>query len=174
MNIEVDELTQFPNSTHRVMKTPMGEMTMVTTPDAAFMVTPGGARDIPSSQRSAMESEARQSLLTVLRNINSPDYTFTVAGTEKVGDVDTKVLQVNAGGSIFKWYVDPASGRILRAVSAGRMGESVTDFTEWKTFSGINLPVAFTITAGGQPAGGGKFTTVEINPTIDPKLFVKP
>ena len=45
---------------------------------------------------------------------------------------------------------------------------------EWKKFGGVNLPVAFTVTAGGQPAGGGKLTTVEINPPVDPNAFAKP
>lgn len=174
MDVEVDEIIAYPDSTRRVMKTPMGEMTMVMTPNAAFMMTPMGNQDIPSSQRAAMAGESRQDLLTVLRNADNPDYTFAVTGTEKVGDVNASVLQVNAAGSQFKLYVNPASGRVLRKVSTGRMGEQVTDYTDWKVVNGLNLPVAMTITAGGQPAGGAKFTTIEINPAVDPKLFEKP
>lgn len=174
MDVDMEELVSYPDSSRRVMKTPMGEMTIVVTPTVAFMASPMGTQDMPGSQKSAIESEAKQDLITVLRNTSSPDYTFTATGTEKVGDVNAQVLQVSSGGSSFKWYVDPASGRILRKVSAGRMGEQVTDYTEWKMVNGINLPVAMTVTTGGQPAGGGKFTTVEINPTVDPKLFEKP
>jgi len=141
-------------------------------PAAAFMASPMGTQDIPASQRAAMESETRQDLITVLQN--SADYTFAVTGTEKVGDVDAQVLQVSSSGANFKWYVDPASGRILRRVSSGRMGEQVTDYTEWKTVNGVNLPTAFTIMTGGQPSGGGKLTTIEINPAVDPKIFDKP
>jgi hypothetical protein len=36
------------------------------------------------------------------------------------------------------------------------------------------MPVAFTNTTGGQPTGSGKLTTMEINPTVDPKIFEKP
>ena len=54
------------------------------------------------------------------------------------------------------------------------MGEQITEYTEWKNFNGLNLPIAFTVTAGGQPGGGGKMTTIEINPTVDPKAFDKP
>ncbi len=174
MDIEVDMLTKFPDTHRTVMKTPMGEMTIVSTPDAMFMSGPAGTQDLPGSQRAAMQSDARQDLLTVLKNADKPDYTFTVAGIEKVSYVDAQVLEVNSGGSAFKWYVDPATGRLLRKVAQGRTGEQVTDYTEWKKFGSLNLPVTFTVTAGGQPAGGGKITTVEINPPVDPNAFVKP
>ena len=174
MDIETDEVTSYPETSRRVMKGAMGEMTMVVSPNAAFMSTPNGSQDMPGSQKAAIQSEARQDMLTVLRNINNPDYTFTLAGTEKVGDINAQVLLINAGGTTLRWYVDPASGRILRKVANGRMGEQVTDYNEWKTFGGLNLPVAFTVTAGGQPAGEARFTLVEINPTIDPKWFEKP
>ena len=174
MDMEVDMLTKYPDAHRNVIKSPNGEMTFVSTADSAFMTGPMGTQDLPGSQRAAMQSDARQELLTVLKNAEKPDYTFSLAGTEKVSYVNAQVLEINSGGSTFKWYVDPATGRILRKVAQGRMGEQVTDYTEWKKFGSLNLPVTFTVTAGGQPAGGGKLTTVEINPTVDPALFQKP
>jgi len=174
MDVEVDQLTRYPDSHRNVMKTPMGEMTMVSTSEGAFMIGPMGTQDLPAPQRAGMQNESRQDLLTVLKNADKSDYTFTVTGNEKIGDIDAQVLQVNAAGSTFKWYVDPATGRILRKVAQGRMGEQTTDYTEWKKFGGVNLPVAFTVTADGQQAGSGKLTTVEINPPVDPSAFAKP
>ena len=174
VDVDLEEVISYPGSSRRVLKTPMGEMTMVMTPDAAFMASPMGSQDMPGSQRAAMQNEEKQDLITVLKNANSPDYSFSVVGTEKVGDVNAQILQVNAGGSTFKWDVDPATGRILRKTATGRMGEQVTEYNEWKTFGGINLPVAITVTTGGQQSGGAKMTTIEINPTVDPKIFEKP
>ena len=172
MDIDVDQLTRYPDSHRNIMKTPMGEMTMVSTSEGAFMITPNGTQDLPASQRAGMQNESRQDLLTVLKN--PENYTFNVTGSEKIGDIDAQVLEINTGGSTFKWYIDPATGRILRKVAQGRMGEQVTDYMEWKKFGGVNLPVAFSVTSGGQPAGGGKLTTVEINPPVDPNAFAKP
>ena len=174
MDIEVDMLTKYPDAHRNVIKSPNGEMTFVSTADSAFMTGPMGTQDLPGSQRAAMQSDARQELLTVLKNAEKADYTFSLAGTEKVSYVNAQVLEINSGGSTFKWYVDPATGRILRKVAQGRMGEQVTDYTEWKKFGSLNLPVTFTVSAGGQPAGGGKVTMVEINPPVDPKVFEKP
>ena len=133
-----------------------------------------GSQDMPGSQRTSMRNESRADIIAVLKNIDNPKYTFNVAGTEKVGTVDAQILTVDADGSPVKWLVDPTSGKILRRVAQSPRGESITDYTDWKTFDGITLPVAFTNTTDGQPTGTGKLTTMEINPTVDPKIFEKP
>ena len=174
MEIEVDATTKYPDSSRRIMKTPMGEMTMVSTPEGAFMMSPMGSQDMPGSQRTMMRSESRADIIAVLKNIDNPKYIFTTAGTEKAGTVDATILTVDADGTAVKWLVDPTSGKILRRVAQSPRGESITEYTEWKSFDGITLPVAFTTTTNGQQSGSGKLTTMEINPTVDPKIFEKP
>jgi zinc protease len=174
MDVEIDSIIRYPDSSRRIMKTPMGEMTMVSTPEGAFMMSPMGSQDMPGSQRTAMRTESRADILSILKNIDNPKYFFTTAGTEKVGTVDAQVLTIDADGTAVKWLVDPASGKILRRVAQSPRGESITDYTDWKSFDGINMPVAFTSTVAGQQTGSGKMTTMEINPTVDPKIFEKP
>lgn len=177
MDMEVESLMVFPDRQRAIMKMPMGEVTVVMTPDSAFMVLPGmGTRDMPGSQRDAARAESRQEMLTILKN---PDkYTFAVTGTEKINGVDAKVLEVALEGDSIKWYVDPASGKVLRRVSRARgpmgQGDQVTDFTAWGTYGGVTVPIAFTTTLNGEQISSGKVTTVEINPTIDPKVWEKP
>jgi zinc protease len=174
MDIEADTITKYPDYSRRIMKTPMGEMTMVSTPDAAFMMSPMGSQDMPGSQRTSMRNESRADIIAILKNIDNPKYIFTVAGSDKVGTVDAQVLTIDADGTSVKWLVDPASGKILRRVAQSPRGESITDYTDWKSFDGITIPVAFTNTTGGQQTASGKLTTMEINPTVDPKIFEKP
>jgi zinc protease len=174
IDFEIDAITQYPDSARTVMKTPMGEVTMAVTPAAAWMAGPMGVQDLPESQVTSMRNEARGDFLMILKNIGKPGYTFTAAGTEKIGDVNAQVVEVNTGSSTLKWSVDPATGKVLRKSAQGRQGETVTTYTEWKTFNGVTLPVAFTSTAAGQPLGSGKLTTVEINPKVDPAVFQKP
>jgi zinc protease len=174
MDIDVDLTARYPDSLRRVMKTPMGEMTMVMTPDAAFMIAPMGVQDIPGSQRDGMAKEARQDLLNVLKNVGKPGYTFTATRTEKIGNVDARAVEVGVEGTTMTWFIDPANGKLLRKFASGRMGETTTDFTEWKTVDGVTLPSAFTLTSKGENAGGGQLKSIEINPTVDPKLFQKP
>jgi zinc protease len=174
MDIEVDSTMKYPDSSRRIMKTPMGEMTMVMTSDAAFMSSPMGSQDMPGSQKTAIHNESRADIIGVLKNIDNPKYIFTVAGTAKVGTADASILSIDADGSPVKYVVDPTSGKILQRLSSSPRGDAVTDYTEWKTFDGITLPVSFTTTTAGQPSGSGKMTAMEINPTVDPKIFEKP
>jgi zinc protease len=174
MDIEADTITKYPDYSRRIMKTPMGEMTMISTPDGAYVSSPMGSQEMPSGQRTSMRNESRADIIAILKNIDNPKYIFTTAGTEKAGTVDAQVLTVDADGTAVKWLVDPSSGKILRRVSQSPRGESITDYTDWKTSDGITLPAAFSTTTAGQPSGSGKLTTIEINPTLDPKIFEKP
>ena len=174
MEIEVDSTMQYPASSRRLMKMPMGEITTILTPDVAYMISPMGSQDMPGSQRDMMRTESRADIINVLKNTDNPKYVFTVTGTEKVGTVDAQALTINADGTSVKWLVDPSSGKILRRIAQSPRGEAVTEYTEWKAFNGITLPVAFTTATNGQQSGSGKVTLMEINPTVDPKIFEKP
>jgi zinc protease len=174
MDVEVDTLVKYPDSSRRIMKTPMGEMTMIATPEGGYMVGPMGSQDMPGSQRTAMRNDSRGDMITVLQNVDNGKYTFSAGGTEKVGTVDAQVLSIDTEGSSIKWLVDPASGKVLRKVAPSPRGETVMDYTDWKTVDGITLPVAFASTTAGQPSGSGKMTTLEINPAVDAKAFEKP
>ena len=176
MDVEITSLTRYPNSTRAVMTTPMGQMTRVVSPEGAFMVTPMGTQDMPSSQRDAALNDMKTDLVTVLKNVDNPKYTFTAAGTEKIGEVETRVVEINADGQTVKWFIDPASGRLLRTVSraSGPMpGDVATDYTAWKTFGGINFPVAATMTRNGEKMGAMEVKTIETNVAVPADAFVK-
>lgn len=178
MAMEMDQIIQYPDTQRTVVKSPMGEMVMVSAPDAAFMVLPGaGARDMPGSQRDSMRETLRSDTLTILKNIDNPKYAFTAAGTEKIGDVETRVLAINADGVAVRWFIDPATGRILRRISPNRGpagGEQVTDYSDWKMVDGINVAMTGSMTQNGEKAGGMKVSNTEINPTVDVKIFERP
>jgi zinc protease len=174
IDMEVDNLVRYPDARRSVMKTPMGEMTMVMTPDAGFALTPMGPQDLPASQREATKNETKIDTLIVLKNVDKPGYTFAVTGNEKVGDIDAQVLDITTDGASVKWWVDPATGRVLRRAAKGRQGEEVTTLGDWKTFDGLNFATTFSRTANGEQVASGTWTKVEVNPTIDPKLFEKP
>ena len=169
MDVDLDSIVRFPNERRQAIKTPMGEMTMISNASGAFVITPNGAQDLPASRAQSMRNQSREDLLSVVKNVDNPAYTFSVAGSEN----GAQILDVNADGNAFKLYIDPATGRLIKRVSNGPAGEQTTEFSDWKNFSGINLPTAFTVT-GGDQSGSGKVTTIEINPTIDPKAFEKP
>lgn len=175
MEAQMDSIASYePRAVRVIMKLPIGEMTRIITTDAAFMVTPMGTQDLPGSQRESAMADLRTDLLNVLKNIGSEGYTFAASGTEKVGDVDTRVLQISAGGTPVKWYVDGA-GRVVRTVTAstGMPGDVISDLSDWKPFGSINLPTSTVVTQNGQKTAELKLNNIEINPEIPADAFVK-
>ena len=174
MSIDTDELTVFPDKQRQIMKTPMGEMTMVVTPDVAFANTPMGLKDIPGSQKKSMLDSIRDSQVYLAQKANDPAYTFAVAGTEKIGSVDAKILVINGEGLSVKWYVDPATGTVLRTVKSSAQGEQMVDLSDVRDVSGIKFPFKGAIKMNGEEAGTFEVKEIVLNPTIDPKAFDKP
>ncbi len=164
MDMETDSLTRYPGALRRVMKMPMGEVTLVISPDASFVMTPMGVQDLPGSQRDQTANEIKQEFFAILKNAGNPKYAFTASGN---------TLTIDADGSRLTWEIDP-SGKVLRSTRQGRMGEQITEFTNWKTFSGLMLPSEFTLTTNGQKSGTVTVKSVEINPVVDANAFAKP
>ena len=177
MQIEVESTMRYPGAQRSVLKTPMGEMTQVISADAAFMLTPMGPRDMPGSQRDMQLAEMKGETIYVLKNIDNPKYTFTAGATETIGGVQARALAVNADGTSSTWWVDPATGRILRKVGQARgpmPGEQITEYVEWRDVNGVKIPATTTITRGGEKVGEMHVTNAEMNPAIDPKAWEKP
>lgn len=167
---------RYPDSIRQEMTLPMGVITSVVSPNAAFVVTPMGTQDLPASQKESAAAQLKSEMITVLRNVENPKYVFTLGATEKVGEVNAQVLEIDADGSRARWLVDPATGRVLRKITTapGGAGEMITDYKEWKAFDGITLATGESSTLNGEAAGNSTTTKVEINPTVDDQLFVKP
>lgn len=177
MSADVTTTLKVPDMVRQEMVLPMATVTQVLTPDAAFSVSPMGTQDMPSSARAGMMSEIRSDTLAVLRNIDNPKYIFTIAGTEKIGDVTASILEVNADGPTSKWFVDPATGKVLRRArtTTGPMGgDIVTEYSEWKTFGGLTLPTVTTTSRNGEKVMDVKVSNVEVNPAVDATAFEKP
>ncbi|PYV16447.1 MAG: hypothetical protein DMG21_11705 [Acidobacteria bacterium] len=178
MSLEGEGFTVFPDRLVQKMTTPMGEVAMVVTPDGSFMSMPQGARDMPGSQRDSMLAELWTDPLFVAQHADDPKFSFAAGGTEKVGDIDASILDVTANGSQVRWFVDPKTGHVLRAVSQkaemGPPAEVVSDFSDWRAVEGIVFAFKETSTRNGKFASSEEAEEIEVNPTVDPKLFVKP
>jgi zinc protease len=175
MQLEMEMTTRYPDAQRRVMKTPMGDITIVVSPNAAFQAGPMGSRDLPASQRDTMLKGLKMDMLTVLRNIEQPGYTFAASGTEKVGDVNAQIVDITGpDGGVVKWTVDPASGRVLRMQRSGASGTEQTEYSDWKPFGGLTLPTTFVISVNGDKNASGTVKSIEVNPAVDPSAFEKP
>jgi hypothetical protein len=178
MSLDADSLVVFPDRQRQVMRTPMGEMTSVVAPQTAFVAMPMGTRDMPASQKENALRELRTNLIAVARRASDPALSVREAGREKVGDVEARVLELSVDGAEARWFVDPASGRILRT-SARTMGpagpaEQTTDLSDWRMVDGVAFAYKRAIKRDGEDAGAVELTDIALNPEVDPKAFEKP
>lgn len=175
----VDVFLAFPDSMHVDMQIPQGTLTIVASPDAAFMSLPGmGSRTMPPAQKTEMLAQLHHDLVYVTQHINDPAFTFTAAGTEKIGEIDAAVLDIGGAIPWVRWYIDPKSGYVLREKYKG-MGQSgsfdgETELSDWQTADGLTMPRLHKNKQNGEPTSTAEFKKIEINPSLDPKLFEKP
>jgi S1-C subfamily serine protease len=169
----------FPDHVHISAQGPMGDFTVVASPSVAFFSAASmGTRDLPEGQKQETLAQIKRDLIYIGQHLNDPAFVFSALGTEKIGNVDAQILDVAGSGMTVRWYVDPASGRVLRESypSLGRSGpvQAETDLDDWKTSDGLTLPFLHKNRQNGQDASTVQFTGIQINPQVDPKLFDKP
>ncbi len=175
----VDVYLAFPDSMHVEMQIPQGTLTIVATPDTAFMSLPGmGSRSMPPEQKAEMLTQVHHDLVYVAQHADDPAFTFTAAGTEKVGDVDAAILDIGGAVPWVRWYIDPSTGHILREKykGMGRSGpfDGESDLSDWRTADGLTMPYKHANKQNGQQTSTAEFKKIELNPQLDPKLFEKP
>lgn len=175
----VDVTIAFPDKMHIGLQAPQGNLTIVVTPDAAFMSMAGmGTRSMPEAQKNEMLSQVRHDLIYIAQHADDPSFTFTAAGTEKIGDVDAAILDIGGAVPWVRWYIDPKTGYILREKykGLGRSGpfDGESDLSDWRTVDGLTMPYKHANQQNGEQTSTAEFKKIEINPQIDPKLFDKP
>jgi len=169
----------FPDSMHVDLQTPRGQLTIVVSPDEAFMAIPGmGSRSMPPGQKTEMMAQLHHDLVYIAQHADDPAFTFAAAGTEKIGDTDAAILDIGGAVPWVRWYVDPKTGYILREKykGMGQMGsfDGETELTDWRTTDGLTLPFKHDNKQNGSATSTSDYQKVEVNPQLDPKLFEKP
>ncbi|HKU26905.1 MAG TPA: pitrilysin family protein, partial [Candidatus Sulfotelmatobacter sp.] len=152
----VEVYIAYPDSMHVEMQIPQGTLTIVTSPQAGFMSLPGmGSRNLPPAQKSEMLAQLHHDLVYVAQHAEDPAFTFSAAGTEKIGDVDAAILDIGGAVPWVRWYIDPKSGYILREKykGMGQQGpfEGETDLADWRRTGDLTLPYKHENKQNGQP-----------------------
>jgi zinc protease len=177
--MQMETVIVYPDHLHAEMQTPGGAMDIVVTPDVAFMAMPGqGMRDFPASQKTETLEQIKRDPIFIASHWKDSNVFFTADGTEKVGDIETRIVDVNAAGAAIRWFVDPQTGHILKetymTLSQSGPVQGETDFDNWKPISGLTLPLLRHNKQNGQDSSTAEYTALELNPAVDPKLFDKP
>jgi hypothetical protein len=183
---DIEKVAVFPDQLWEHVVMPGSEMSIAISPQGAFIHLPNaenlvnlpkGPVDLPAAMKAETLRELRSDPLYVAQQADDPRFTFSAGGSQKVGEVQSGVLDVNADGVEVRWCVDPQTGRILRMSGhllwMGGPGEQVIDLADWRSVQGVTVPFRATITLGGQGSGWLEIKEFEVNPRVDPKLFDK-
>src|SRR5579863_4155684 len=177
--LQMETIIVFPDRLHAEMQTPSGIMEIVVSPDAAFMAMAGqGVRDFPASQKVESLEQIKRDPIFIASHWKDPNVFFRAGGTEKIGDVEARIVDVNAAGAAIRWYVDPQTGHILketyRTLGQGGPVQGETDMESWKTMGGVTIPLMRKNKQDGEDSSAAEYTSLEINSTVDSKIFDKP
>ncbi|HEY6764639.1 MAG TPA: pitrilysin family protein [Candidatus Sulfotelmatobacter sp.] len=178
-SMQMETIITFPDHLHADLQTPNGTMGVTATPDAAFIILPGGnVQPLPAPQKTETLEQIKRDPVFIGSHWKDADVFFHAAGTEKVGDVEARIVDVNAAGAAIRWYVDPQNGHILKetykTLSQSGPVQGETDMENWKTMDGVTIPLLRHNKQNGEESSSSEYTAMEINPKIDPKVFEKP
>jgi zinc protease len=175
----VEATLAFPDSIRVELQTPQGQLTIVATPDASFMNMAGrGTRSMPPAQRDEMMAQLHHNLIYLAQHADDLNFTFTNAGMEPIGDVDTEIVDIGGIVPWIRWYIDPKTGYVLREKYTG-MGPNglfngSTDLSDWRSADGLTLPFTHKNKENNEDTSLVEYKKIEFNPSVDPKLFEKP
>lgn len=178
MSMDVQTSMVFPDRISQQVDAPFGRMAMVATPAGAFIVGPNAVQDLPPGMKEELLRQVRRIPLLLAQKIGDPKLVVAAAGTEKIGDVDARILDVSYEGASVRWYLDPTTFRILRSshTSVGPQGEAVivSDYSDYKMVDGYPVAFHLEVATNGQKDQTLALEECKINPGVEPKLFEKP
>jgi zinc protease len=179
VEIKTTLVIALPGSMRQDMVTPMGTMSMVVTPEAAFMTTPQGDQTMPASMKERVVKEIGRSPLMLLRQRNAAGFKATATGAGKSGDSPVEQVLVDAGGDPVTLGIDPKTGRVL-SVSyrgsgpTGAPADVVQTFSDFRDVNGVTLPFKMSSTFNGEPGASSAATSIRLNEPVDASVFAPP
>src|SRR6266478_1722785 len=176
---QVETTIVFPDHMKADVQTPQGTISIVVTPESGFMSAgPMGARDMPASRKNESMEQIHRDLIYIAQHVKDPAFSFAAEGIDKTGSGELAILEVSGPGTSIRWFVDPQTGKIVRETykAMGQSGpvDSETAFSDWKMVNGLNLPFHRDNKQEGKDSSTVQFSSIQINPAVDPKIFEKP
>jgi zinc protease len=177
--MQMENIIVFPDRLRADMQTPDGTIRVVVTPDLAFIDLPNGqVQNWPEARKTETLEQIKRDPVFIASHAKDPNVFFHAAGTEKVGNVETRIVDVNAAGAAIRWFVDPQNGHIVketyRTIGPRGPAQGETDMDAWKEIAGINIPTIRHNKQDGKDSSTAEYKALEVNPKIDPKVFEKP
>lgn len=176
--IDIESTIVFPDRLKADLQTGQGPFTMIVTPDSGFVSAGGQVQDMPSSRKKETMEQIHRDLVYLAQHVGDPAFSFSAAGKDSSGPHELAMVDVSGPGVNMRWFVDPQSGKLVRetykSMGPGGLVDSETAFSEWKEVDGLNLPFHRDNKQAGKDSSSTEFSKIEINPSVDAKIFEKP
>jgi hypothetical protein len=179
MNMSMTGIQVMPDKSAQIIKTPMGDQTIVFDGTAGWVKAAGQAQALPASQIDDLKKGFARDNVWLFSNLDQPGL-FMVAdkGEEQFNGKPAKRLDiVTAAGAQFTMFVDPttylpAGMRYMGETMTGP-GEIIEITTDYMKYGNIMMATKKTQEAGGM-SFESELTKVDVNGTIDDTIFEKP
>jgi zinc protease len=176
--LKVDASIVYPDKEAEKIALPQGEMLQVVAPKESFRAMGGRVQELPANQRDSELASLKRDMVNVVQHASDPKYTFTANGKDELDGAEATVVDVNADGTATRWWIG-SDGKLLQEVfsDVGPEGlETVTlKYSDWTDFGGLHFPAKYEMSSGEVQGGVSvTLTAIEVNASVDPKLFEKP
>ena len=177
--MEMQTVMIIPDHLSQQVDAPFGRLAMIATPAGAFVVGPNGSQDLPDYMRDELLRQVQRVPLHLAQRADDPKLAPSAAGTEKVGAVDASILDVRYGEMAVRWFVDPATGRILRTAHTAvgpdaKNASIVSDYSDYRMVNGFPVAHRLEVTTNGEKDQTLTLEEVKFNAGVDAKVFEKP
>lgn len=177
--MEVQSAMAFPYHLLQEVDSPFGRVVMVVTPTSAFLASSTGTQDLPPPAAAELRKQIVRIPLNLTRNASDPKLVVSAGGRETIGGVETAALDITYGPTSVRWFVDPATGRILRTAHTGISPDGqgvqmVSDYHDYKVVEGFPVAHRLEVTSNGEKDQTLIIEEYKFNVGVDPKLFEKP
>ena len=183
MELSATGLRVYPGKAREEVQTPMGQMVMVTTPDAAFMITPRGEAPMPPSRAEESRKGLWHEPVALLRAFVGRDqrdgFSAVAAGSAEVEGTPVERVEVEVEGTVTTLAIDPETGRVLALTyqgtgPQGSPGQVRSVYSDFREVEGLVYPFSTVSTFEGERMSAVTVESLEVNPEIPEDAFARP
>jgi hypothetical protein len=180
MELKVSVLKEFPDRVRQELQTPMGAMTVVISPEGAFMKSPQGVMPMPDSEREKVLKEMLHDPIFLLSLRGESDFQAVATGMVQVNGTDVENVEVSVQGEVMTLGIDPKTGQCLQmsyrgsAPMTGQPGQIVRTFSDFREVDGLVVPFVMSATFEGKPSTSSTIDSFRVNAPVDETAFAMP
>jgi len=165
----------YPDKSHAQITLPMGEMSQVTDGKTAWRQTPQGVQD--ASAEALGEYQRGISLFGgwgLYQQVMAGQVQAQYLGQEDVDGKKADTVNWLASFGTIKLYFDAGTHLLVEAKYQAQGEETDQNWSDFRDVNGLQFPYQSVTYRAGQKFTDSAVQDIQINPQLDPSLFVKP